>query len=257
MEAITLENMKIQKDYEQQVLLMLEEKYGEEFILQEYCGMEFVRGYYTVICYPSRNPNVVFAAKAACDGSYIEDAYVSAAVCRKVEQQIEENLHGLEGCLVIKALPVSKTVESTNADMSMKEFMSLKMKNRFVVYLMYCPQVKNAEKVYGELSKTFRGLESMSGNIQLYLTEEEKLKELQEYFQMAAEPGYEFDEMTEGTPLYEVKDEFAELICRKEQCALHGDRNRLQLFTKDGCELKCEFSAQENGLRTGNRLLLV
>ncbi|MCB6415397.1 hypothetical protein LI221_10035 [Faecalimonas umbilicata] len=188
-----------QKEYETQALTMLEEKYGEEFAVQEYCGMEFLDGYFTVKCYPRENPDVIFEAKTACDGGYIQDEYVAALVCRKAEQRIDDNLAHLEGYLLEKALPVSREVDSVDTNMSVEEFMELKSKNRFAVYLMYCPQERNIEKVYAELQKTFYGLECMSGNIQLYIMQEEELREMQEYFAETAEFGREFGEMTEKT----------------------------------------------------------
>ena len=67
---------------------------------------------------------------------------------------------------------------------------------------------------------------------------------------------YDF-QIDEDVPLYEVKDEVAEMICRKEQCRLQGDLRRMIIWTPDGRALRRECTARENGLRTGSRILLV
>lgn len=67
---------------------------------------------------------------------------------------------------------------------------------------------------------------------------------------------YDF-QIDENVPLYEVKEEITEMICRKEQCPLQGDLRRMLIWTQAGKELSQEYSAQENGLRTGNQIMLV
>lgn len=67
---------------------------------------------------------------------------------------------------------------------------------------------------------------------------------------------YDF-QIDENAPIYEVKKEIVEVICRKEQCPLQGDLKKLLVLQQGGYEIKQENSAQENGLRTGSRLILV
>lgn len=67
---------------------------------------------------------------------------------------------------------------------------------------------------------------------------------------------YDF-QIDESVPLCEVKEEIVEMICRKEQCLLRGDPGRLLLWTQSGAEIRQQYSARGNGLRTGERLLLV
>lgn len=67
---------------------------------------------------------------------------------------------------------------------------------------------------------------------------------------------YDF-QIDENVPLYEVKEEITDMICRKEQCTLKGDLRRMLIWTQDGREISQECSAQENGLRTGNQIMLI
>lgn len=67
---------------------------------------------------------------------------------------------------------------------------------------------------------------------------------------------YDF-QIDENVPLHEVKKEIVEMICRKEQCPLRGDINRLLIWQHGGQELRQEYSARENGLRTGSQMILI
>ena len=67
---------------------------------------------------------------------------------------------------------------------------------------------------------------------------------------------YDF-QIDENVPVYEIKEEIAELICQKKQCKLRGDLHRMLVWTRDGRELCQEFTAHENCLRTGAQIMLV
>lgn len=67
---------------------------------------------------------------------------------------------------------------------------------------------------------------------------------------------YDF-QIDENVPLYEVKEEIIEMICRKEQCLFEGDVERMLIWTRDGRRLSQENSAKENGLRTGSQIMVV
>lgn len=68
---------------------------------------------------------------------------------------------------------------------------------------------------------------------------------------------YDF-QIDEHVPLYEVKEEISEMICQKEQCPLSGNKDRILLWNaQNGRKLELERTAQENGLLTGSRILLI
>lgn len=187
------------KEQEAQAVQMLNEKYHEEFEIEKYLGQESMSDYYEVLAFSTEHPDILFEAKAAVDGSFITDEYVSSRVCRAAEEQIERNLGGLTGYLQVKVQAVSKSIDSVQADMSMQDFMSIKTKNRFAVYLIYYPAEKNIAQAYQALANTFAGLECMSGNLKLYITNEKVLKQVQAYLTETAKVDYEFDEVLEHT----------------------------------------------------------
>ncbi len=68
---------------------------------------------------------------------------------------------------------------------------------------------------------------------------------------------YDF-QMEDGVPLYEIREEIADLICRKEQCGMTGNEKDLLLWNKEnGKPLRMDQTAGENGLETGSRILLL
>ena len=67
---------------------------------------------------------------------------------------------------------------------------------------------------------------------------------------------YDF-QLEEDIPLGEVRKEIAEIICRKEQISLEGNEEELLMWNANGQKLLLENTAYENGLKTGDCILLV
>ena len=70
--------------------------------------------------------------------------------------------------------------------------------------------------------------------------------------------GQEFDfQIDENIPVYEIQAEIADMICRRVQCGMDGEDNKLLLWDKKrSLMLNREKTAFENGLETGSELLL-
>ena len=68
---------------------------------------------------------------------------------------------------------------------------------------------------------------------------------------------YDF-QIDEYAPLTEVKKEIVDMICRKEQCMVKGDVEKLLIWDKETGRCLLEYqTAQEVGLITGSRLLCI
>lgn len=68
---------------------------------------------------------------------------------------------------------------------------------------------------------------------------------------------YDF-QIQEDIPLYDVKEEITEMICRKEQYPLAGKTEQLLMYVPEtGQRLNLAETALHNGLRTGSRVLLI
>ena len=185
------------KEYEKQACRLLEEKYGESFEILHYGGWDWMSDSYKVVAYALEYPDILFEAEIKTDGTSMYDEYICARVCRKIEDLIETNIEDLPGYIQLKVLPLFKRVQSVDADMSVEEFFEQNQKNRYAVYLGYSPQIKDVKAVYGQIAGAFENLEFMSGNIQLYLMEEDKLKEMQTYLEENAKIYYAFEELME------------------------------------------------------------
>lgn len=214
-----------QKEYEEQMCSMLEEKYGEEFTIAEYLGLERMENRYEAVCYSQKHPEILFEAQAAADGSYIVDEYISARVCRKIEEKMLDNMDSLTGYIELSVHPVSKTIDSTDAEMSVENFVEITEGNRFAVYMHYCPVEKNAEKVYQSLENAFEGLEELDGNIQLYPVDEETLKAVADYLSENANLYYEHDELLKDVERISIPFEKGKLQIQEQEFLREaGDR---------------------------------
>ncbi len=73
----------------------------------------------------------------------------------------------------------------------------------------------------------------------------------------ALDKTYDF-QLEENVPLGDVRREIGEIICRKEQLSLKGDVNNLFMWdANEKRQLALEETAYENGLKTGDCILLV
>lgn len=224
MAALTACSMK-SEEYEEQMCSMLEEKYGEEFAVAEYLGLERMENRYEAVCYSQAYPDILFEAQAAADGSYLTDEYIAARVCRKIEDKILDNMGSASGYIELKVQAVSKTVNSQDADMSVENFVKMKNGNRFAVYMHYCPVEKNAENVYKSLENSLNGMECLSGNIQLYPVGEETLKAVGNYLTENAKLYHEHDEMVKDVERITIPFENGKIQMEEQQFLKEaGDR---------------------------------
>lgn len=198
---------------------LLEEKYGERFDVLEYYGKLNFEGDYEILAASEEHPDVLFEAKVVSEGSYISDEYVTARVCRTIEEQIYQNLSGLSGYLFVKVQAISKSIDSSNADMTVQEYISFKSKNRFVVYLHYTPEDKDVENTYQVIKNIFSGIEGMNGTIQLYVVEEDLLQQVQEYLDEHAKVDETYKDKLEGIDRISIPYENSEIQMTEEEFA--------------------------------------
>lgn len=68
---------------------------------------------------------------------------------------------------------------------------------------------------------------------------------------------YEF-KLNEDVATGVIIDELSSVICQKERCPVAGDKSELVLASAQSKQvLSVEFSLYENGIQTGDRLILV
>ncbi|XCP83588.1 hypothetical protein ABXS75_10885 [Roseburia hominis] len=202
---------------EENVLRMLEEKYNQKFGIAEYYGYDRSAGSVGVLAYSREQPDILFEAEAARDGSYLNDEYVAACVFRKIERKMEENIKNMPGDFVLKARTGSKAMDSADFNMSIEAFQELKEGSRYAVYLFYAPKEQESAETYEALKDIARGLPELSGNVQLYIVEEKLLKKVQGYWKEHTNFDYELEELLGDVENVEIPFEKEHLSVTREK----------------------------------------
>lgn len=174
---------------------LLEEKFGEEFEVVESYGR--VIDYNEVVAYSLNYPDIFFEAKVYKEDNSISDEYVTSRVCRKIEEKIEQNIVNLPGKIFVRVAAISNSIDSSNSNMSIDEYLTLKSKNQYVVYLHYVPTKKDAIKTYQELKNILNGLEKMKGRIQLYIVDDALLNKVENHLSKLPKIDEEYKDMLE------------------------------------------------------------
>ena len=206
-----------QKEYKEQAAGLLNEKYNEDFIIDKYLGQEHMNDYYEVQAYSENHPEVLFEAKVLKDGSGITDEYVASRVCYTIEQKIQTNIEPLPGYMQVDVHAVSNSIDSSDADMTPKQFIEMKTKNKFVVYIYYCPQESDVEGVYSVISKAMQGMDFLSGRMRFYIVEEEVLIQIQDYLEEYANLYYDYEKLLKGSICIEIPFENEVVAMTKEE----------------------------------------
>lgn len=187
------------KERMEKAKVLLEEKYQEEFEILEYQGIiNIAEEEYKVMAAAKNSPDILFEAKASGKESYLSDEYITAKVCRLMEEQMLRNLGSMKGYLKIKIQAVSKTITSSDSKMSIQEYMTLKPSNLYAVYLHYYPLDVDGKVIYENMQKAFVGMGNMSGAIELYIVDEDKLKEIASYLKECAILDEQYKELLSG-----------------------------------------------------------
>lgn len=164
---------------------LLEDKYGESFTVSEYGSQEIGSGYYTARAYAREYPEIPFTVNVDNDGKNFSDNYVARRVCARIAEQVSLNLDGMQGHYHVYVEPMVNGHGLDQPDMSISDFVQHNPANRFKICIFYAPEndaAMNVSGIYENLSRTLTGLEILSGGtIELYLTGEEKLSEIQQY----------------------------------------------------------------------------
>lgn len=190
--AMTMSGCISEKEIVQSTLIALNEKYNEEFVLDEFKGekssiiSEYVT--YAMDVYSREYPDIIFRVEADGDGSGFYDDYVARRVSRKVSEVIRMNLSDIRGdFFVYSEMVMGSDFKMKNADMSVEMFMEQFPGNRCAVNIYYAPDERDPDKIVPALEGVGSGLECISGNIKIFFVNEQQLKKVQneteEYYQ--------------------------------------------------------------------------
>lgn len=186
-----------EKSQEEMAISLLNSKYNDYFEIENIQSQNYLEKYYTVVAYQIDNPDMLFTAQVDADGAGISDNYVSKKLCERLSDKIAQNLDELQGIHYIFCEPMIEVTVLDDVNITVEEYMKLSPKNQFVIYLNYSPEAATAEQTYIALQNILKGAECVSGQIQLYIMEEDMLKNVQDYVENNAALYDEYDDMVE------------------------------------------------------------
>ena len=184
--------------YEEIAKEKLYERYEENFEIEEVQNHYFLSGYYTVIAYPQSDPTLLFQASVNDDDSKESDNYVSTLVCRKLSEQVEKNLNGLNGTYYVYSKPRVDMVNISDKDISIREYVQKFPSCAFRTYLFYCPEIIDTYNFAVNIQQTFSELEFVNGRVDIYvIPDENTLGEIQNYIETHDQFYDEFGEISD------------------------------------------------------------
>lgn len=184
-------------DNKEQATQLLEEKYGEKFtVIENYGGGSLLSESYGILATSEECPDVLFEAEVADDGSYIVDEYITARVCRQIEDNILENLgHPSEEDIVVKVTAISKTIDSVDADMTPEEYIEIKENNQFVIDICYFYGNLDRERI---LADAFYGMPYLNGYTDICGVDKKTINKVHSYFSKSARADYGYEQILDG-----------------------------------------------------------
>lgn len=168
---------------EEQAVNLLNEKYNDSFEVEIVQSNSFFRGFYTVIAYQEDNGDVLFRASVDSNGKGVSDNYVSRLVCQKLADKVAQNLDALKGVYYIYVKAMTEPSMLDNPNITIEEFMEVVPKNKFTIHVSYAPEETNAKEASEGFMNILKGMEYLSGRINLYVMDELMLAKVQEYME--------------------------------------------------------------------------
>ncbi len=183
------------------LLCSLEDKYAEKFVIinileKNSSGMEAVVA-------AENHPRALFEAKLETSEGVLEDEYVASRVSEKISLRLETALENFltekEPSYVLHTEAISKSINSSDADMSVREFMEKKPSDEFMICVLLPEERK--EDLPGIQDTIRKGLEDFScirGEIQIVFADAETMRDAGEFFAENAKFYYDYDRITKN-----------------------------------------------------------
>lgn len=158
---------------------MLEDKYGEEFVVSEYRGQQVGTKYYTVAAYAKEFPDLSFEAYVSENG--IEDKYVLRRFCSKLSDQILENM-GLSDGAYIYTDSLLGSSQSKDPAVTIEKYPQENPYDQYTVYFYIDKNSYNLDQIYEACANGVSNLNAYSGNYVVQMTDHKTIDMVQDYF---------------------------------------------------------------------------
>lgn len=166
--------------YEELAEKLLNEKYHDEFVVENVQSTNVFSKSYTAIAYQKEHPEMLFKAYVENDGSGISDNYVARLVCEKLSDAVARNLDSLNGIYYIYSTTLIDSLELDDPKISLNEYIETNPDMPYYLYVFFSPDSLDKENLYQGLSNICQGL-PISGNLYLHILDEIDLKTVQSY----------------------------------------------------------------------------
>ncbi|MBO5159773.1 MAG: hypothetical protein J6B94_09350 [Lachnospiraceae bacterium] len=168
--------------YEKMAEKLLNEKYNDEFVVEDIQSASILDEYYTALAYQKDHPDTIFKVYVNNDGSGVSDNYVNRLVCAQLSDTVARNLDSLNGIYYIYSSTLIDSLELEDPYISLSEYVDTHPKMKYNIYVFYSPDISDKENLYQGLTSICQGL-SISGNIYLYIMDDSVLKDVQDYLE--------------------------------------------------------------------------
>jgi hypothetical protein len=161
---------------------LLEEKYGEKFVIDENRGQEPMQDYYTVIAHSEEYPTIIFSAGIGADDDSVDDTYVCERLMARMSDEMSKSMGSLKGESYIFAQGFLEYTPFDDTNISLETFMQELPDQEFTFYLNYVPEDgETAEDIYDGVSSMVSSIAAAKGNVAVYICDEKTLGKIQGY----------------------------------------------------------------------------
>ncbi len=160
---------------------LLNEKYGETFVITEYLGDNSRYKTFNVEAYATAYPNLKFDAIVDFEGEGMQDSYVAKRVSAKVTEAMENAISDMSCGHFIYVAPLETQSTMNNPDAGVEEFIENHKKKDFMVYLYIDQSEAETDRINDCMGKIAKTIDCTSGYITLFLTDPDMMEEVKEY----------------------------------------------------------------------------
>ncbi|MBQ6734684.1 MAG: hypothetical protein IJR00_07230 [Lachnospiraceae bacterium] len=196
---------------EEMTIKYLEEKYNEEFMVVNARSQNIGEDWFYAKAYAKSHPEFLFNATITADGSRGSDEYISRIVCNKIAARVSSNMNKIPGLFDVYAFRIGSIDQGCkDTEISIEDYVRRRKGNqKYRIEVFFVPdQPTDATRIYDGLKEALRNMEMLEGNLVLFLTEEDRLKEVQEWM---------YDKGEKGDTSLSIKADMFELIIPYEK----------------------------------------
>ncbi len=184
---------------------LLEDKYGLSFFYTEVRSISsIIDDFYTVISYPTDEPEIVFEARVSLDGKSVLDDFAVKLACARYCREMLKRIKQMDGYLYIQMSSVARGFAFDNKNLSIKEIQSNNENNCYIINMFYT-HGNQRDDLYDIVNQMLSGEERINGLINVYILSDTLRKKAQLYIESHDKCYADFDEMLEGYFPFQTK----------------------------------------------------